>query len=142
MMGSLLAGCEESPGEYVNQDGIKLKTYRGMGSLEAMKKGSDDRYFTERGKIRVAQGVSGTVVDRGPIRKFVPYIVQGVKHGFQDLGVQRLSEKIAILKIKKQGVLFQEDDVFVEIGVFGCLMLCFQFKINIHLPAAFSLYIA
>jgi len=92
MMGSMLAGCEESPGDYVYQDGVKLKTYRGMGSLEAMQKGSDDRYFTERGKIRVAQGVSGTVLDRGPIRKFIPYLVQGVKHGFQDLGVQKLSD--------------------------------------------------
>jgi len=92
MMGSMLAGCEESPGDYVYQDGVKLKAYRGMGSLEAMQKGSDDRYFTERGKIRVAQGVSGTVMDRGPIRKFIPYVLQGMKHGFQDLGLQRVSD--------------------------------------------------
>jgi IMP dehydrogenase len=93
MMGSMLAGTEEAPGEYFYRDGIKLKTYRGMGSLEAMTKGSDDRYFAQkRDRVRVAQGVAGTVLDKGSLTKYLPYILQGVRHGFQDMGVRSLAE--------------------------------------------------
>jgi IMP dehydrogenase len=98
MCGSLFAGTHESPGDYFyTQDGVRVKRYRGMGSLDAMAKGSDTRYHSDTQSLKIAQGVSGTVRDKGSVRRTVPFLAQAVKQGFQDLGVRSTSAAHAAL---------------------------------------------
>ena len=90
MMGYMFAGTEEAPGEYFYDQGVRLKRYRGMASLEAMSAGGDKRYMTKADdrKVKVAQGVSGSVLDRGPLDTYVPYLIQGLRQSLQDMGVR------------------------------------------------------
>ena len=92
MAGSLLAGTAESPGEYFYENGVRVKRYRGMASLEAMSAGGGKRYLVEADSVQVPQGVSGTVVDKGSLQDYVPYLAKGISQGFQDMGVRSIPE--------------------------------------------------
>ena len=92
MMGSMFAGTAESPGEYVYKDGVRVKKYRGMASLEAMQRGGGKRYGYSERAIKVAQGVSGLVVDKGSMFDLAPYITQSLRQSFQDIGVRSIPQ--------------------------------------------------
>lgn len=81
-----------------NQGGQRVKKYRGMGSLEAMTKGSDARYLGDKSKLKIAQGVVGAVADKGSVLKFIPYSMHAVKQGFQDLGASSLQSAHDLLR--------------------------------------------
>jgi IMP dehydrogenase/GMP reductase len=119
MMGSLLAGTEESPGEYFYEGGIKVKRYRGMGSPEAMADRGAKRYMEKDEAIKVAQGVSGTVVDKGSVVDYVPYLLQGLKHAVQDVGCGAIVELHQ--SVADGGVRFerQTPSARIEGGVHG-----------------------
>jgi IMP dehydrogenase len=90
MMGSMFAGTHEAPGEYFYENGVRLKKYRGMASQEALEAGGAKRYFSEDAKIKVVQGVSGSVVDKGSLFDSVPYLLQGLRQSFQDIGAREM----------------------------------------------------
>ncbi|MGQ3686131.1 MAG: IMP dehydrogenase [Candidatus Loosdrechtia sp.] len=92
MMGGLLAGTTESPGEYFYEGGMRVKKYRGMASQEAMEKGGGKRYLSSEDRVKVSQGVSGTVVDKGSVIHLVQYLMQSLLHSFQELGYRNIHE--------------------------------------------------
>ena len=92
MMGALFAGTQEAPGEFFYKDGVRVKKYRGMASVEAMEKGGGKRYLYGDRSIKVAQGVSGLVLDRGSMFNLVPYIVQSLRQSLQDFGQRSVAE--------------------------------------------------
>jgi IMP dehydrogenase len=92
MLGAMLAGTSEAPGEYFYEGGVRLKKYRGMASLEAMEKGGGKRYYSEEEKIKIAQGVSGTVLDKGSVAHFGDYIIKSLIHAMQSLGYRTINE--------------------------------------------------
>ncbi|XVE99010.1 hypothetical protein REPUB_Repub03eG0159500 [Reevesia pubescens] len=119
MMGSFLAGSTEAPGAYEYKNGKRVKKYRGMGSLEAMTKGSDQRYLGDTSKLKIAQGVVGAVADKGSVLKFIPYTIQAVKQGFQDLGASSLPSAHVLLRSGTLRLEVRTGAAQVEGGVHG-----------------------
>lgn len=110
MIGSLVAGCEESPGETIIFNGRKFKTYRGMGSLEAMENGSKDRYFqsgvTEIKKL-VPEGIAGRVPYKGMVQEVIYQLCGGLRSGMGYCGaatIERLHDA-QFVRITNAGVL-------------------------------------
>ncbi|KAB2617091.1 inosine-5'-monophosphate dehydrogenase 2-like [Pyrus ussuriensis x Pyrus communis] len=91
-----------------------------MGSLEAMTKGSDQRYLGDTAKLKIAQGVVGAVADKGSVLKFIPYTMQSVLHrGFQDLGASSLHSAHDLLKSSILRLEVRTGAAQVEGGVHG-----------------------
>jgi IMP dehydrogenase len=111
MIGNLLAGIEESPGEVVLYQGRSYKVYRGMGSLDAMRKGSRDRYFQEQFDIEskklVPEGIEGRVPYRGPLADMVYQLVGGLRAGMGYCGAASIPEfweKARFIRITAAGL--------------------------------------
>ena len=110
MLGSLLAGTEESPGETIIYDGRKFKTYRGMGSVEAMQKGSKDRYFqsdeSDEKKL-VPEGIVGRVPYKGQINESIHQFTGGLRSGMGYCGskdIKTLKKSSKFVKITGSGI--------------------------------------
>ena len=111
MLGSLLAGTKESPGETIIFEGRKFKSYRGMGSLEAMKKGSGDRYFQEfESEVTklVPEGIVGRVPYKGDLTESVHQFIGGLRAGMGYCGakdIKTLKDKSKFVKITSAGIV-------------------------------------
>ncbi len=107
MLGSILAGTSESPGNMVNYQGRTFKEYRGMGSLKAMRQGSSDRYGQNASGKLVAEGVEGRVPYKGPLREVVFQLTGGLRSGMGYLGartLQELRERASFVRITAGGL--------------------------------------
>ena len=107
MLGSLLAGCEESPGENEMFQGRQFKVYRGMGSLAAMANGSKDRYFQEGNKKLVPEGVEGRVPYRGPVSDTIFQMLGGIRSGMGYCGcpdIPTLRQNSKFVRITSAGL--------------------------------------
>lgn len=110
MLGSLLAGTEESPGELVIYQGRSYKAYRGMGSVEAMKKGSSDRYYqngAKEGEELVPEGIVGRIPYRGTVAENLFQMIGGLKKGMGITGsesIKDLQEKTQFIRISAAGL--------------------------------------
>ncbi len=92
MMGSIFAGCDESPGEFEIYQGRKFKVYRGMGSIAAMENGSRDRYFQNDAKKLVPEGVEGRVAYKGTVEDTVFQLMGGLRSGMGYCGTTTIKE--------------------------------------------------
>lgn len=107
MMGSMLAGCEESPGGIELYQGRKYKVYRGMGSIAAMEKGSKDRYFQADAKKLVPEGVEGRLAYKGMLADTVFQMIGGLRAGMGYAGaasIEELQEKATFTRITSAGL--------------------------------------
>ncbi|KUJ96331.1 MAG: Inosine-5'-monophosphate dehydrogenase [Desulfonauticus sp. 38_4375] len=107
MMGSMLAGTEESPGETVLYQGRTYKIYRGMGSIDAMKAGSSDRYFQDSSHKLVPEGIVGRVPFKGPVSETIYQLVGGLRSGMGYLGCKNIKElqtKSRMVQITNSGL--------------------------------------
>ena len=110
MMGSMFAGTEESPGETIIYEGRKFKSYRGMGSLEAMQKGSKDRYFQENEddiKKLVPEGISARVPYKGTLKEVMHQLIGGLRAGMGYCGADNLEslKGAKFVKITQSGMV-------------------------------------
>lgn len=107
MIGGLFAGSEESPGETILYQGRQYKIYRGMGSIDAMKDGSSDRYFQEKSKKLVPEGIVGRVPYKGPVGDSLYQLVGGLRSGMGYVGaadLAQLREKARFVEISPAGL--------------------------------------
>ena len=109
MMGSIFAGTEEAPGETIIYEGRKFKSYRGMGSIGAMKKGSSDRYFQENTSPSkfVPEGIEGMVPYKGNVSEVIHQLVGGLKSGMGYCGakdIRTLQDRAVFVEISQAGV--------------------------------------
>jgi IMP dehydrogenase len=107
MLGNLLAGCEESPGEIEIFRNRAYKVYRGMGSVAAMRQGSSDRYYQTDPRKIVPEGVEGRVPYRGPLSETIHQLVGGLRSGMGYIGarnLQELREKARFIRITNSGL--------------------------------------
>ena len=110
MMGSMFAGVEESPGETILYNGRRYKSYRGMGSLEAMQQGSKDRYFQdveEDIKKLVPEGIAARVPYVGTLKEVIYQLVGGLRAGMGYCGAQDLTalREAKFVRISNAGIL-------------------------------------
>lgn len=107
MLGSLFAGAEEAPGEIITIEGVHYKSYRGMGSFEALeKRHAVDRYSADK-KHSVVEGVSGKVLYRGPVKNIVEELVGGIKSGMGYVGagtIEEISKRARFIQITNAGL--------------------------------------
>ena len=117
MVGSLVAGCKESPGEIEIYQGRNYKVYRGMGSLGAMANGSKDRYFQEDNKKLVPEGVEGRVPYKGPVADTIYQMLGGLRSGMGYCGchnIEELKTKTKFVRITNAGLIESHPhDVFI-----------------------------
>lgn len=117
MVGSLVAGCKESPGEMEIYQGRSFKVYRGMGSLGAMANGSKDRYFQEDNKKLVPEGVEGRVPYKGPLADTIFQMLGGLRSGMGYCGchnIEELKTKTKFVRITNAGLVESHPhDVFI-----------------------------
>ena len=110
MLGSIFAGTDESPGEMILWEGRSYKSYRGMGSISAMKSGSSDRYFQKgtKNKKLVPEGIEGMVPVKGPLSELVHQLLGGVRSSMGYCGAKNIktfSEKVEFIRITSAGMI-------------------------------------